>query len=485
VNDRFVFGYGTEQRSADAGRQEPAAPAVGARELPPARETRDWAYMGLLLFTALLYIRPQDTIRPLAFIPLAELAALTALGAMIYTRVSHGLAMSRVTPELIGVAALGGLMVLLAPFSIWPTGSVQTFTNLFVKVLLIFVLILNTLTTARRVREFTWVVVLATSYIGFRAVLDYARGFNLVENGRVQGAVGGMFQNPNDLALNMVAVLPLAVLLAVRARSFASRMVATFGALLMVGAVVASHSRSGFLGLAAMLMILLWQMGRRKPAIIGATVLAAMVLLPFAPDSYWERVASITDDDKDATGSREARRVLLGEAYQAFLDHPLTGLGAGQFVNYNPPGRLETWRETHNVVLQVAAELGIVGVAVFFFLVYRALMAGRQARRMLPRATGRPARSRWGQPQAPPPAVVTPDDAEFFEAHTAALTAAVAGWFLSALFASVAYHWTFYYLLALAIAPREIVAGRLADAARAVRAPRQPSPAPRLQEVRA
>jgi putative inorganic carbon (HCO3(-)) transporter len=484
VNERFVFGYGTAQRSsAVPADPKPAAPAAVPPQVPPTRETRDWAYTGLLLFTALLYIRPQDTIRPLAFIPLAEIAALTALGAMVYSRVSRGLTMTRVTPELMGVAALGGLMVLLAPFSIWPTGSVQTFTNLFVKVLLIFLLILNTLTSARRVREFTWVVVLATSYIGLRAVFDYARGFNLVENGRVQGAVGGMFQNPNDLALNMVAVLPLAVLLAVRAHSFAGRMMAIFGALLMVGAVVASHSRSGFLGLAAMLMILLWQMGRRRPAIIGATAIAAIVLLPFAPDSYWERVASITDDDKDATGSREARRVLLGEAFQAFLDRPLTGLGAGQFVNYNPPGRLETWRETHNVVLQVAAELGIVGVAVFFFLVYRALMAGRQARRMLPLAIGTPARSRWGQTQAAPPAVLTRHDAEFFEAHTAALTAAVAGWLLSALFASVAYHWTFYYLLALAIAPREIVADRLADAARAARALRRSAPAPRLQEA--
>jgi O-antigen ligase len=233
-----------------------------------------------------------------------------------------------------------------------------------------------------------------------------------------------------------------------------------------------------------MLMILLWQMGRRRPAMIGATAIAAIVLLPFAPDSYWERVASITDDDKDATGSREARRVLLGEAFQAFLDHPVTGLGAGQFVNYNPPGRLETWRETHNVVLQVAAELGIVGVSVFFFLVYRALIAGRQARRMLPLASGRPPRSRWGQPQAVPAAVVTRDDAEFFEAHTAALTAAVAGWFLSALFASVAYHWTFYYLLALAIAPREIVTDRLADAARAAKALRRSAPPPTLREAR-
>ena len=41
------------------------------------------------------------------------------------------------------------------------------------------------------------------------------------------------------------------------------------------------------------------------------------------------------------------------------------------------------------------------------------------------------------------------------------MTAAVAGWFFSTLFASVAYNWTFYYLLALAIAPREILLDRL------------------------
>ena len=483
MNERLVFGYGTRQRAGDReGRaglaSPPAEPAVA---VPSPRERRDWAYIGLLLFTALLYVRPQDTLTPLAMIPLAEITALTALAAMVYGRVSRGLTVTSVTPELVGVAALGGLMLVLAPFSIWPTGSIQTFTELYVKVLLIFLLIVNTLTTPRRVQEFTWVVVLATSYIGFRAVFDYARGLNLVENGRVQGAVGGMFQNPNDLALNMVVVLPLAALLAWRARSLPWRLVAIGGALLMVGAVVASYSRSGFLGLAAMLLILAWQMGRRKPAFLAAVAVSVVVLLPFAPDSYWQRVASITNDDLDATGSREARRVLLGEAFQAFLDHPLTGLGAGQFVNYNPPGRLETWRETHNVVLQVAAELGILGLAVFFFLVFRALMAGRQARRLLPAATGAPVRSRWGRPVPRPAAVVTPAEAQFFEMHTAALTAAVAGWFLSALFASVAYHWTFYYLLAIAIAPREIILSRLA----AVKAgSRQRSAQPTLQEAR-
>ena len=54
--------------------------------------------------------------------------------------------------------------------------------------------------------------------------------------------------------------------------------------------------------------------------------------------------------------------------------------------------------------------------------------------------------------------------------YTAAVTAALAGWFFCALFASVAYHWTFYYLLALAVAPRDYLLARAAAARSARRA---------------
>jgi O-antigen ligase len=409
------------------------------------RERSHWAFTGLLLFTALLYFRPQDAITPLAFIPLAEIAAVTALASMAFNRLSRGLPQSRVTPELIGVFALGGVILLTAPFSIWPGGAVATFLDLFVKVMLIFVLMVNTLTSPRRVERFTWIVVIAMSYIAFRAVFDYARGFNLIENGRVQGAVGGMFGNPNDLALNMVSTLPLAVLLAMRGRAV-GRLAAMAGAFLMIGATIVSQSRSGFLGLAAMMLLLAVQIGRRAPGLIAAGAVALLLALPLVPGSYWERVSSITDESRDATGSRQARRVLLGEAWETFLTFPLTGVGAGNFKAYNPQGRTEAWRETHNVVLQVASELGIFGTAIFLYLVYRAAFASRQVKRLLRRAKD----------------VVTPKEAAFLDAYRATMTAAVAGWFFSALFASVAYNWTFYYLLALAIAPREILLDRLA-----------------------
>jgi hypothetical protein len=53
--------------------------------------------------------------------------------------------------------------------------------------------------------------------------------------------------------------------------------------------------------------------------------------------------------------------------------------------------------------------------------------------------------------------------------HTVAMTAGLVGWFVCSLFASVAYNWTFYYLLALIVAGRELTRDRLV-ASRAIQA---------------
>jgi O-antigen ligase len=139
-------------------------------------------------------------------------------------------------------------------------------------------------------------------------------------------------------------------------------------------------------------------------------------------------------------------------------------VGAGQFKNYNPQGRQEAWRESHNSALQVASELGVFGVLVFAYLVGRAAYAPIQSRRLLKAADpGRRPRGRLADMPA-----LSPAEHEMLAMHAAALSAALVGWFVCALFASVAYHWTFYYLLALAAAPRDYLQARL-SAGRAAR----------------
>jgi putative inorganic carbon (hco3(-)) transporter len=472
--ERLVFGYGTTRHQGEAPERaaapDPAAdaalPAPAAIESATSRsgERRDWAFIGLMVFTGLLFFRPQDLITPLRLLHLAEIAAVLALGSLISGRLARGAPVTRMTPELAGVFGLAAVILVMAPFAVWMGGAIATFTELYAKVVLIFVLMVNTLTSPKRMEQFTWLIVIASAYIAGRAVLDYARGINLVEHGRVQGSVGGMFKNPNDLALNMVAVLPLAAFLFLQPLSSSKRALAAGAAVLMLGAVVASQSRSGTVGLAAMGLVLSVHMMKRKPGMVLALVFAALFALPLLPSSYWERIASITNKDLDQTGSREARSILLQESFDAFRTHPFTGVGAGQFKNYNPEGRQEAWRESHNVVLQVAAELGIFGLMVFTYLVGRAFYAPVQTRRLL-RAAAPPRR---GAGASAPVAPLADGEHLMLSNFAAALTASLVGWLVCALFASVAYHWTFYYLLALAAAPRDYLQARVA-AARSVR----------------
>jgi O-antigen ligase len=182
------------------------------------------------------------------------------------------------------------------------------------------------------------------------------------------------------------------------------------------------------------------------------------------PQSFWMRMDSIMNADEDPTGSRAARLRLLDQGFAVFADNPLTGVGAGQFQNYNVPGEtVEKWRVTHNVWLQVACDLGIFGLLAFGFLVvrsYRACFATLAALRP-PRKKrgGANAFPRAASARAPTPAQVstlTKEDQFTLNLNAKSMLAAMVGWTVCSLFASVAFNWTFYYVFALAVAGREI-----------------------------
>ena len=479
MTERLTFNPGDGRNGAPAwrGPRPPGPPAggpvSGVPSEPPgaprgrrARSSRpgagDAAFLFLLAFTALAFFRPQDSIRVLAVLHLAEVSAIGGLIAFAGGQIARGRPITRITPELTGVVALGAIMLIMAPASIWFGGSVGVFKEIYSKVLLMYLLMANVLTSPKRIERLTWLIVIASGYIGARAVLDYGRGVNMIEHGRVEGAIGGMFKNPNDLALNMVSILPLAVFLTLREGSPLRRLTAAGCAFCMLGAVIVSHSRSGALGLAAMAIVFGCFAIRRRPAAVIGTVLLCALAAPLLPSSYWQRLASITNDAEDDTGSKEARTILLHESAQAFLENPLTGVGAGQFKNWNPDGRLQPWRESHDVLLQVGAELGIFGLACFLYLIAAGALAVRRTRQLLRRARlalrQRTGASATAKRLAVPD--VTSEELAFFDGHSAAIAAALAGWFVCALFASVAYNWTFYYLLALAATPRDALAAR-------------------------
>jgi O-antigen ligase len=467
--ERLTFNYGPGtvpgRRHVEAALAREAEPTFATA---PYAEPRDWGYLGLLGFTAVLLLRPQDSIPALEPLHIAEIFAIAGIAPMMLHRFARRLPVFRVTPETIGLLFFGVVIAATIPFSVWPGGAYGVFADVYLKILVVFVLMMNTLTTPKRLEDLTWLIVLCGGYVAARGVFDYARGVNLVEGGRLAGAIGGIFGNPNDLALNMVTFIPIAAVVAMSQRySIWRRLTAGVIVALMMATVVFTKSRGGVVGLCVMMTAFLflgWKV-RKGFTILGfAAVIFAM---PFMPASFWARMNSIMDENQDKfhyTGSREERKEVMKEGIETFIERPLTGVGAGQFENYNPPDHKVRWHQTHNVLIQVAADTGLFGLLAFSFLILRAMLAAAATRRLLKR----PRRSRDPDLLG---AVLSKEDRRALHDHTVGTTAALVGWFTCAMFASVAYAWTFYYLLGLIVVARELAHHRLV-AAQALAAPR-------------
>jgi O-antigen ligase len=474
VADRLTFNHGASALSPRlVGRHERGGRARHGRDLDEAwaapgpaergdlsralarAERADVGYWAVFAFTALLFFRPQDALPLLEPLHLPEIAAVTALIAMAVRRAHLGLPPVPAPAAVAPLAALAATMLATVPFSIWPSGALSTFTDLFLKVVLVFMLLTHSLSSPRLLRRFTWLIVVAMGYIAARGWIDYASGTNLLQGERLQGAVPGLMGNPNDLAMNMVTFLPFAAFAALTPGKTFARLFAAAVTLLMLGTILFAKSRGGFLALAVTGLLIVLQAGRLRPGLTAAMLVTALAVPPLMPQSVWTRVSSIVNPEDDDTGSRGARVTLMQEGWNAFLDHPLTGVGAGQFQNYNPPERQELWRETHNVELQVLAELGIVGFGVFVWLLIR---SGATLFRTW--SALRPRRRKGGAGLAD--SGFAPHEREWMRAHVAACVAAFAGWLVCAQFGSIGYHWTLYYVVALGVAANEILIRRLA-----------------------
>src|SRR6185295_3114702 len=295
--ERLTFNVG-QSRSGPlvvAGRDvraaaQPAPVARATAHIAAVREKYDWDYLWMLAFTALLFFRPQDQIPGLQVLHLAELTAIAGLAAMAVRRLSAGQTIAKVNAEVAGVITLGGVMLLTIPFSIWPGGSTHVFSDIFVKIILIFALMVSTISSPRRIRQMTWIMILASAYIAFRGCIDYARGMNLVEGNRLRGSVGGMFENPNDLALNLVTFMAPTLFIVIQDRKPSRRLAAAAMALVMFAAIVFTKSRSGFLGLVAMGAVVMYYTAKVKPAIVLAAIVAGVMAVPALPSTFWDRM---------------------------------------------------------------------------------------------------------------------------------------------------------------------------------------------------
>src|SRR3989454_10147831 len=117
------------------------------------RDDYPLAFWGLVFFTFIVFVAPQNIYATLQPLHLAKASAILALAAYAGRRLSRGEPILPVGPEFGLLTALTVLAVLSIPFSLWPGGSFGVLTDLYLKSVLVFILTAQVITSVLRLRQ--------------------------------------------------------------------------------------------------------------------------------------------------------------------------------------------------------------------------------------------------------------------------------------------------------------------------------------------
>ena len=153
-----------------------------------------------------------------------------------------------------------------------------------------------------------------------------------------------------------------------------------YAALPLLGtALLASGSRGPLVALLVALVVLV-ALTLRDPRtrsrllrVSAAVVLAVIVVSAIVPGSAIHRSASFLFGDASGLSSN-GRTQLWSEALRLFYSHPWAGVGTGGFAIYEP-----VYRYPHNIVLESAAEFGLLGATIMIAFLVLALRTAFRA----------------------------------------------------------------------------------------------------------
>jgi O-antigen ligase len=210
--------------------------------------------------------------------------------------------------------------------------------------------------------------------------------------------------NPNIAALQLLLGFPFMIFWIKTRGLFSVRgMLGLVGIAMMIYEIVMrTGSRSGLLILGIMTLITLWTTKALiRIALIATLVIGAIVAIPFVPGYLVSRYATIfssaPDANNEAVASARERQEILKQSIILTLQHPLVGVGPGQFqvaeaAVSKDEGVRAMWLVTHNAYTQLSSETGMPGLIFYtgrigysLFPVWTDYRKARREKRLEPR----------------------------------------------------------------------------------------------------
>ncbi len=333
-------------------------------------------FLLFLLVNAVLFIRPQEIMPMLAYVPTYQIAILGSILASSRSLIAQLRWESlRDRPATICVLGLLAAVFLSRFVNGFGISVARDEAAEFGKIVLYYLLLLAVIKSPARLRAFlcwliffTLVVVTLTllhyhgvAYIpGLDPVIqpDFDKSGHLIEYPRLVGT--GIFNDPNDLSLLLGINIFLCLYWLGDKPSGGSRFLWVVPLLLFGYALSLTLSRGGLIGLVVGLMVLFRNRYGWWKTIPLATVALPAILLLFAGRQT---------DISTTQGTAQERILLWSDGLWMFRDRPLFGIGSKEFTS-------EMGKAAHNSFVEAFTDLGLFGGTLFvgaFYFAFRIL----------------------------------------------------------------------------------------------------------------
>lgn len=304
--------------------------------------------------------------------------------------------------------------LLLLASAVWATDSsvVVAKVTVYGKQMLVVLVVLAMIRTPRTLVLAMWAVVASALALGGLTIAQhlwaadqtffgFARPLvhETTATNDVARAVGPI-GNPNAYAQMLVVAVPLALGRLLHEKRIVLRLLALAATAVSIAAIYLTFSRSGFTALAVVVVLFLFRFRPRlAPVIIGMAVLALVV--GAASGIYTSRLKKVEEvlpwyhSTQTEDPSLAGRAAFLHIGLQMWRENPVLGVG---FANY--PVRYADYNRrvgtdpalgstAHDFPVEVAAETGVVGLALWLFLAVSALAALLTVRRQAHNGPGK------------------------------------------------------------------------------------------------
>ena len=278
-------------------------------------------------------------------------------------------------PPIILVGVLAVLLILRLDPGAYPKTKIELFLAQSVPLLIAGILIGLRATTLRLYVLLTLGVALA----GAAVLTQHLSSNDATQVFTARFSIGTTY---NPIWVGRTAAIGVLISLALILGGFSRRAswVGYVSLPFLIVALLASGSRGPVVALLVALVVLVAlvmqnrALRRRLVQIAVGVAVAAVVAALIVPSSAVDRSASFLFGNTSALSSN-GRTQLWGEALSLFYGHFWTGVGTGGFAEHAPTGIFYP----HNIVLEAAAELGVLGVAVLVAFLFLALRTGFRA----------------------------------------------------------------------------------------------------------